>query len=209
MRLAEEQQRRVHEIAALLLGYPDQALLARLPELTAAARETREPAASLFDRLLRHLRRGPLLALQQLYVRTFDLNRRCCLYLTYYTHGDTRQRGAALLQFRQAYRAAGLDPASDELPDHLAVVLEFSAHGGTAEAVRLLREHQTALELLWSALCDVDSPYVDVIAAVRDTLPPPSPRDIAAALRIARNGPAAEDVGLEPFGPPPLAGDRR
>ena len=53
------------------------------------------------------------------YVAVFDMKRRCCPYLTYWTHGDTRNRGAALVRFKQVYRASGAVPRDDELPDHL------------------------------------------------------------------------------------------
>ena len=58
-------------------------------------------------------------------VDTFDLRRRC-LYLTYYSFGDTRKRGMALLQFTAAYRVAGFELAADELPDHVAMLCEFT-----------------------------------------------------------------------------------
>ncbi len=50
-------------------------------------------------------------------METFDLRRRCALYLTYYRYGDTRKRGMAMLAFKAAYRAAGLEPTDSELPD--------------------------------------------------------------------------------------------
>lgn len=50
-----------------------------------------------------------------------------CLYLTYYSRGDTRKRGMALLQFTAAYRTAGFELAAGELPDHLSVLCEFTA----------------------------------------------------------------------------------
>ena len=68
---------------------------------------------------------------------TFDLRRRC-LYLTYYSFGDTRKRGMALLQFTAAYRVAGFELAADELPDHLAMLCEFTA-GPVRCMSRLLR----------------------------------------------------------------------
>src|SRR5262249_30089284 len=57
------------------------------------------------------------------YVATFDQRKRCCLFLTYYAHGDTRRRGMALLTLKQRYAAAGLALRDVELPDHLAVML--------------------------------------------------------------------------------------
>jgi nitrate reductase molybdenum cofactor assembly chaperone NarJ/NarW len=58
-------------------------------------------------------------------------------------------------------------------------------------------------------LTEVGSPYADVLAALRLLLPDPAPRDLQRALELARTGPPAEEVGLEPFAPPEHAGARR
>jgi nitrate reductase delta subunit len=138
----------------------------------------------------------PLAVVAAHYVETFDLKRRCCLYLTYYTHGDTRRRGLALLAFRHAYRRAGLTLSAEELPDHLAVVLEFAAFGHTDAAMKLLVAHRAGLELLWQALDGVGSPYAHAVAAVRATLPSPGEADLAAARALAQQGPPVELVGI-------------
>ena len=70
------------------------------------------------------------------YAEVFDWKRRRTLFLTYYTAGDTRNRGMALLAFSDMYRAAGVIPPARELPDHLAVLLEFAA---TVDEARRLR----------------------------------------------------------------------
>ena len=57
------------------------------------------------------------------------MKRRACPFLTYWTNGDTRNRGVAILRFKQAYEAGGFTIGNEELPDHLAVVLEFAAVG--------------------------------------------------------------------------------
>ena len=199
MTLSEDQCRVAHQVASLLLSYPDEALIARLPLLRRAAAGLPAPVAAPLGRALDYLAATPLGQLAAGYVETFDLQRKSSLYLTYALYGDTRKRGAALLRFKRAYRAGGMELAGGELPDHLAVVLEFSARGHTGAAVRLLAEHRAALELCWHALREAGSPYADVLAAVRATLPEPGPRDLAAALRLAREGPPAEEVGLEPY----------
>ncbi|HEY7046764.1 MAG TPA: nitrate reductase molybdenum cofactor assembly chaperone [Jatrophihabitantaceae bacterium] len=187
------------QAVSLCLGYPDEALLDALPLLR---------RAGSLDPFLDHVERTPMPRLQSDYVATFDLQRRCCLYLTYYTHGDTRKRGMALLRLTHAYRSAGLELAGDELPDHLAVVCEFTARERDA-GLALLGEHRAAVELLRIALAEAGSPYVDVVDALRDVLPEPAPRDLARALELARAGPPAEEVGLEPFAPPESLGARR
>jgi nitrate reductase delta subunit len=144
-------------------------------------------------------------------VDTFDHRRRCCLYLTYYAYGDTRKRGMALLRFKHAYRSAGLELRVDELPDHLAVVLEFAATGDAEQGRRLLLEHRAGVEILRLALADAGSPYVDVLRAVSATLPPLAGPDREAVARLVAAGPPAEEVGLQPFAPPeylPAAGGR-
>lgn len=196
---------RALRVAAQLLAYPDEQMLERLPLLQAASRSLPDPSLSRF---VQHLSGTDLAALQRDYVDTFDLRRRCCLYLTYYSHGDTRKRGMALLKFATAYRIGGFEVADGELPDHLAVVCEFTAAAPDA-GLRLLREHRVGVELLRMALADAGSAYVDVVDGVRAVLPEPAPRDLQRALALAQSGPPAEEVGLEPFGPPVDTGGRR
>ena len=144
----------------------------------------------------------PLPELATAYVETFDHQRRCCLYLTYVQHGDTRRRGVALLRFKTAYRAAGMELTDEELPDHLAVVLEFGATVDPAAAWELLLDHRAGVELLRLALTDAGSPWAAVAQAVCATLPPLHGRDREAVLRLAAAGPPGEEVGLAPFAPP-------
>ncbi|HET6817493.1 MAG TPA: nitrate reductase molybdenum cofactor assembly chaperone [Mycobacteriales bacterium] len=197
---------RALRVAAQLLAYPDETLYERLPLLTEAA-ATCGPASVPLTRMCTELAATSPREAQTRYVDTFDLRRRCCLYLTYFSHGDTRNRGMALLRFSTAYKVAGFEVIDGELPDHLAVVCEFTAAEPDA-GLDLLRRHRAGLELLRMALADASSPYLDVIDAVRAVLPDPAPRDMEKALALARSGPPAEEVGLEPFGPPAIAKSR-
>jgi nitrate reductase molybdenum cofactor assembly chaperone NarJ/NarW len=121
-------------------------------------------------RLCAHLERTPLDQLQRDYVETFDLRRRCAPYLTYFSHGDTRKRGMALLRFTHAYRSAGAEFTGGELPDHLGVVCEFAATADLQLGLRLLAENRAGVELLHRALVDARSPYAGVLDAVRAVL---------------------------------------
>jgi nitrate reductase delta subunit len=136
------------------------------------------------------------------YVETFDLRRRASLHLTYYAHGDTRERGMALLRLRKLYRVAGLPMESDELPDHLTVMLAFAAVAEPGRGEALLGEHRAAIELLRLSLHDLASPYAHVLDAVAACLPPLSVKERGEVARLAREGPPEEAVGLEPYGPP-------
>ena len=136
------------------------------------------------------------------YVETFDLRRRATLELTYYAHGDTRERGMALLRLKKLYRAAGLSMNSRELPDHLTVMLAFAALAGEGRGEALLAQHRPAIELLRLSLHDLGSPYAHVLDAVAVLLPPITVSERAEVGRLAREGPPEEAVGLEPYGPP-------
>ncbi|HEY8480816.1 MAG TPA: nitrate reductase molybdenum cofactor assembly chaperone [Spirillospora sp.] len=188
------------QVASLLLGYPDDELLRRRPLLRRAAAGLPAPAGAPLAAFLDHLDATPLPELEADYVATFDHRKRCCLYLTYYAYGDTRKRGMALLRFKQAYRAAGLVLDEGELPDHLAVVLEFAATGDLAQGRRLLLEHRAGLELLRRALAESRSPWAPVLEAVSATLPPPTARNEEAVARLVVEGPPEERVGLAPYG---------
>jgi nitrate reductase molybdenum cofactor assembly chaperone NarJ/NarW len=192
---------RAWQAQSLLLGYPDDGLLDRLDLLTEAAGSLPDTVGAPLHRFLSHVRSTAPGRLAADYVATFDHRKRCCLFLTYYAHGDTRKRGMALLQLKQTYAAAGLDLVDDELPDHLAVVLEYAAarpaHGRT-----LLTDHRAGVELLRLALIDTASPWADVLASVSATLPPLPGDQRQAIARLAAQGPPAEQVGLAPFAPP-------
>ncbi|HEX7746351.1 MAG TPA: nitrate reductase molybdenum cofactor assembly chaperone [Micromonosporaceae bacterium] len=184
--------------ASLLLRYPDEQVLAALPVLEAALDELPAAVADPLRLVAAHRATADPRALAGAYVELFDFRRRCCLHLTYYTCGDTRKRGEALVGFTAAYKAAGLEVVDGELPDFLPAVLDLAAvdDGGW----RLLRENRVGLDLLVEALARERSVYRHAVAAVREMLPPARPADLAAAARLAQAGPPVEQVGLEPFG---------
>jgi nitrate reductase delta subunit len=199
---------RVLQAAALCLGYPDETLLVHRPLLAQAAAAAPATASEPLQRFVAHLDRTDPAALTRHYVDTFDLRRRCCLYLTYYTHGDTRKRGTALVRFTSAYRGGGIQLAGGELPDHIGLVCEVAARAPEV-GLALLAEHRAGIELLRIALDEAQSPYVDVVDAIRAVLPDAAPTDLDLALQLARSGPPEEEVGLEPFAPPEYMGGRR
>jgi nitrate reductase delta subunit len=154
-------------------------------------------------------RRRPAIELATHYVETFDLRRRHCLHLSYYAYGDTRKRGMALLRFKHAYRAAGATLGEHELPDHLAVVLEFAATVDPVVGRRLLVEYRPVVELLRLSLHEIGSPYRAVLDAVSATLPEINVADRRRITELAAQGPPEEEVGLEPFGVDPMMQEQR
>jgi len=193
--------------ASLLLRYPDHEVLAVLPTLTAALEDLPARVAEPLRAVADHRRNGDPRALSAAYVELFDFRRRCCLHLTYYTAGDTRKRGEALVLFAGAYISAGLQIIDGELPDYLPAVLDLAAADDAGW--RLLRENRVGIDLLAKALDKEKSVYRHAVEAIRAMLPPAQPGDIAAAIRLAQTGPPVEQVGLEPFGLVDTTGGRR
>jgi nitrate reductase delta subunit len=192
-------RRRRHDPAewallSLLLRYPDDRVVAARAEV---AELDPGPVREALEQFVAEWR--PPYA--EHYVETFDLRRRATLELTYYAHGDTRERGMAMLRLKKLYRAAGLPMESAELPDHLTVMLAFAALADEGRGEALLAQHRPAIELLRLSLHDLDSPYAHVLDAVAALLPTLSVSDRSEVARLAREGPPEEAVGLEPYGP--------
>jgi nitrate reductase delta subunit len=200
--LTDQQLVLAWQSASLLLGYPDEELMARVPMVREAAGRLPAAVSDPLNAFLSHLEATPLPDLAADFVATFDHQKRCCLYLSYFEHGDTRNRGMALLRFKTAYREAGMILSDDELPDHLGVLLEFGATADVAAGRVLLLEHRAGLELLRLALEDAHSPWAYVLQAVSATLPTLAGDDREAVMKLAAQGPPAEEVGLAPFAPP-------
>jgi len=100
------------------------------------------------------------------YVETFDRGRQTSLHLFEHVHGDSRDRGPALIDLLQTYERAGLQFGAPELPDHLSVVLEFASTQPPEVAREFLAEMAHILTLVFSALLAQGNPYASVIAAV-------------------------------------------
>lgn len=193
------QDRLVWQSASLLLAYPDDALTERLDTVQELLSHVSGPAEGLLSETVAALRgREPMVAATD-YVETFDMRRRATMYLTYWTAGDTRNRGREMLRFASAYRDAGVEPPRAEAPDHLPVVLEFAATVNPEVGRRLLTEHRVPIDVLWGALADAKSPYRHTLAAVCETLPTATDQEVRRAERLAKAGPPAEAVGLQPF----------
>jgi nitrate reductase molybdenum cofactor assembly chaperone NarJ/NarW len=186
-------------LLSFVLRYPDDRVLAARDEL--AAEVAALPGGPVRDALERFLAEWSA-PFAPRYVDTFDLRRRASLNLTYYAHGDTRERGMALLRLKKLYRAAGLPLQSAELPDHLPVMLAFAALAPPGHGEAVLAEHRAAIELLRLSLHDLGSPYAHLLDAVAALLPPLGVAERSEVARLAREGPPDEAVGLEPYGPP-------
>lgn len=154
---------------ARLLAYPDAQLRSELSALADAIdQEAALPAARRAElrTLALELQRSAPLDTEARYVETFDRGRATSLHLFEHVHGDSRDRGPAMIDLAQTYEKAGLFLGPDELPDHLCVVLEFASTQPAALAKSFLGEMAHILTAIFSALLQRDSPYAAVLAAV-------------------------------------------
>lgn len=191
--------RAVWQAASLLLAYPDEQLHQRLDTVEALLDHADATSADLLRRTVSVLRASDQMAAAVAYVETFDMRRRSTLWLTYWTGGDTRNRGMQMLAFATAYREAGAEPPAAEAPDHLPVVLEFAALVDPDAGRRLLVAHRVPIDVLHKALSDAGSPYAHTVAAVCETLPVATGQEVRNVSDLMASGPPAEAVGLQPY----------
>jgi nitrate reductase delta subunit len=176
-----------------LLSYPDEELQKATPELrTVIDEETLIPADSrrLLDALLEEIATGDLYALQERYVDQFDRTRSLSLHLFEHVHGESRDRGQAMIDLKSLYEQNGLYLSAAELPDFVPAFLEFlsllpltqartllsqTAHILTALAERLQKRHSpyAAIFQALAALATLapDAPSVELVAEGEDTDP--------------------------------------
>ena len=154
---------------AQLLRYPDESLRTHLPELLQALRVEAALTRSRLEEietLVARMRSGSAMEVEAEYVDTFDRGRGTALHLFEHVHGDSRDRGPAMVDLTRTYEQAGLFLSPDELPDHLGVVLEYASTQPPAQAREFLGELTHILQRIFSALLGRRSGYASVVAAV-------------------------------------------
>ena len=154
---------------SLVLSYPTRELQQAMPEVGAVlASDSRLTAAARRDLrpLVDALGAQDIYDLEERYVLLFDRSRTLSLNLFEHVHGESRDRGGAMVSLVEMYREAGFDPVSSELPDHLPVLLEFLSTRPYAEVQDTLADAAHILEALSERLVRRESPYAAVFAAL-------------------------------------------
>mgnify|MGYP001810167854 FL=1 len=154
---------------SLTLSYPTAELQAAMPEIGAVlAADPRLTAATraALQRLTHDLGQGDLFDVQESYVMLFDRSRTLSLNLFEHVHGESRDRGGAMVSLIETYRAAGFEPATTELPDHLPVLLEFLSTRPFAEVQETLADAAHIFDALGTRLVRRESRYDAAFAAL-------------------------------------------
>ena len=156
-------------VLAALLGYPDAQLRADLPEMAELLTIEAALAPSRrneLDALMLSLARTDALQAESDYVELFDRGRATSLHLFEHVHGDSRERGPAMIDLGQTYETAGLVLAEAELPDYLPAVLEFVSTQPAREARAFLGEMSHIFNAIFGALQHHGSAYASVLGAL-------------------------------------------
>jgi nitrate reductase delta subunit len=156
-------------VLALLLSYPDAALRGHLGAMREALpREgaLTAPRLAEIDDLLAALEGATDLEQEAGYVQLFDHERATSLHLFEHVHGDSRERGAAMIALAQTYEQAGLFLAPGEMPDYLPVVLEFASTQPAPQMRAFLGEMAHIFNALFAALQQRQSRYAGVFGAL-------------------------------------------
>ena len=161
---------------ARLLAYPDAALRAHLGELMDALRTEQclnDARLAGLSRLVSQLEGADGYEVESDYVELFDRGRATSLHLFEHVHGDSRERGQAMVDLVQTYEQAGLHLQPDnggELPDYLPLVMEFASTLDASAAQGFTGEFAHILNALYAALLKRRSLYAHIPAAVLELM---------------------------------------
>jgi nitrate reductase delta subunit len=190
-----------YQVLSALLLYPEQTLIDNLSELDTMLADTpalQTPLRPLFA----YLAKDTLIAVQQNYVMTFDRNPSHSLHLFEHIHGESRDRGQAMVDLMEEYKKHGLEMTGDDLPDFVPLFLEFLSQLDEAEAARMLSDAVHVLAHIGRKLAANGSPYAGVFDVLQllspvaaEELSEPPIRDMDEALETF--GPGAD--GVEPL----------
>ncbi|MCY0096768.1 nitrate reductase molybdenum cofactor assembly chaperone [Hoeflea ulvae] len=179
-----------------LLCYPSDDLQAAIPEIRVVLADEAVLTATqigALQPLLDRMETADIFDLQEGYVLLFDRSRTLSLNLFEHIHGESRDRGGAMVDLLETYRAGGFDLVGPELPDHLPVLLEFLSTRSLADALGLLADAGPILAVLAERLTRRETPYAAVLAALADLGQAANDSEVAAAL-LAENDDDPEDL---------------
>ncbi len=160
---------KTYRILSLLLTYPNEEIYNFLPQVNASLKEENlldaESIAGI-DVFVDFFTREPLTFWQEFYVQLFDYSRSVSLYLFEHVHGESKDRGQAMVDLIELYKENGLQMDQSELPDFLPVFLEFLALQTSAKANEYLAEVIDIVGFIHRKLEEKDNPYQYLLSAI-------------------------------------------
>jgi len=187
---------RTFKAFSALLTYPTKEMQEAVPEFAAAIdREALLPASVRRELqvLLVEISSGDLYDLQERYVLLFDRTRSLSLHLFEHVHGESRDRGQAMIDLKSQYENAGLEIGTTELPDFLPLFLEFLSTRPRVEAYELLGQPAHILSAFAERLRKRHSAYEAVFRALV-ALAAAKPKSEAVSALLAEPDPDATDL---------------
>jgi nitrate reductase delta subunit len=151
-----------------LLSYPEPDMLDALGEMRAALEREGHCSVVNLDPLLDELSRGDLYDLQERYVDLFDRSRSLSLHIFEHVHGESRDRGQAMIDLKSLYERGGMAMAAQELPDYLPLFLEFCSTRPLSSARELLGQPAHVFAALAERLKKRGSAYESALRAIMD-----------------------------------------
>ncbi len=186
---------RSYRALGCMLTYPQRSWIEALPELMEVLAQDglvgRGRLAEL-RALASTLQASDLIDVQEQYVGLFDRSRRVSLHLFEHVHGESRDRGMAMVNLGELYAAAGLLADPNELPDFLPMYLEYLSVLPREQARRSLADVGAILQAIHARLAERDSPYQAIFAALLDTAGL-APAEVQGAAEPADDTPEALD----------------
>lgn len=177
--------RKTLKALSALLSYPTAELQAAIPEIRAALdQEERLPQKNRdrLERILEEIATGDLYDLQERYVLLFDRTRSLSLHLFEHVHGESRDRGQAMVDLKALYERHGLFITSSELPDHLPLLLEFLSQIPQSEAQDLIGETSHVLEAIRQRLKKRKVAYSSILSCAQALAHAKPQAEVVAAL---------------------------
>ena len=160
---------RTLKVLSLLLSYPEAEMLAALDDMTDVILQENLLLAAHKKSVLALIdtsRGVDMLDVQEAYVALFDRGRFLSLHIFEHVHGESRDRGQAMVNLLQMYEAQGFELSTQELPDYIPLFLEFLSQQEQAEAVQLLHDAMPVLSLLGARLTERSSPFNAIFEAL-------------------------------------------
>ena len=204
----------VFKALSALLSYPQETMLAALPEIAAIIEQPGvlpAPQRKALRELGEELAACDPIDLQERYVALFDRGRTTSLHLFEHVHGESRERGSAMVDLKQVYVRAGLQLRGGELPDYLPALLEFMSLRPREEGRAMLQDCAHILRSVGDALHARDSRYAAIFAALLSLAGEPG----LTRAKPIEPGPVDEDLDKEwtdepvIFGPAAACGEAK